>query len=85
MNIVYLSLADYKIKVNQLMQNRRYETPPWTGMEYQLMKMTVIGSSGPGTKFANELERMKHEYHNPPLPRQIEYHDVNGITIYRVK
>lgn len=85
MNVVYLSLKDYKNKFNQLMGNRLYETPPWTGMQYQLEKMTAQGVSGPGTAFANELERMKHEYYNPKLPREITYHHINGTTIYRVK
>lgn len=42
-------------------------------------EMTVRGISGKGCEFANEYDRRTHEHYNPPMPRFITMHTVDGI------
>lgn len=46
----------------------------------EMIGMTVINQSGPGTPFKDEYERMKHEWLNPPMPIQIIYHGAETIV-----
>ncbi len=75
-----ISDKEYKKLWDDCQNKRRYESPPWAGIQYQLKRMTVSGQSGEGTEFANELERMRHEYHNPPEPMFIQMHTVDGLV-----
>lgn len=75
----YISRKEYQELWDKYQSNRRYESPPWSGIRYKLEKMTVGGQSGPGTKYTNELERMKDEYYNPKLPSFITMYTINGI------
>lgn len=48
-----------------------------------LKYMTVVGQSGEGTSFANEYERMQHKHFNPPMPREINRYEADGLVTYR--
>ena len=52
---------------------------------YHMKGMTVEGVSGPGTPFKDEYDRLMHRALNPPMPRQIEYVEPDGVVIYKVK
>ena len=48
-----------------------------------LANYTVQGYSGPGTPFANEYERMKHEHYNPAPPHTITVVEGDGMIDYK--
>lgn len=75
----YITKSEYMELWEKCQNNRLYETPPWTGISEYLKNTTVRGLSGKGTKYANELERKKDEYYNPPMPLFIQMHTVEGI------
>jgi len=75
----YISMKNYKELWENMQGNMRFVSPPWSGIGYQLKHMCVSNQSGPGTKYANELERMKDEYFNPTMPRFITMHTRDGI------
>jgi len=83
MNIKYLSKKKYLELWQKYKDNRQYTSPPWAGIETHLEHSHVFGKSGPGTKYANELERVKDEYYNPPAPLFITVWETSGETIYK--
>jgi hypothetical protein len=63
-----------------------YDNVPWIGIEAHLKSSSVPGQSGKGTKYLNELERMKDNYYNPPLPLFIQIWESDGLVcIYPIK
>jgi hypothetical protein len=79
--IKYLSLTDYEMFWAECQSSMRVAAP---NLHPSLKNMTVQGLSGPGTKFANEYDRMRFEHYNPPMPPEIKYYGATGdIVIYR--
>lgn len=55
---------------------------PWQGIEHHLKNSTVLGYSGKGTPYKNELERVKDEYYNrsKKIPKFIDIHEKEGLV-----
>jgi hypothetical protein len=82
----YISFSKYRVLFESLQGTRRYTSPPWIGIEAHLKSSSVPGQSGKGTKYLNELERMKDNYYNPPLPLFIQIWESDGLVcIYPIK
>lgn len=75
MSTKIIPLAEYEALWKEL-SSKRLSTSP--SLDPQMKRMTVIGLSGTGTKFANEYERLLHEHNNPPMPRSIRMIGLDG-------
>ena len=74
-----ISKLEYEKLWNKCKETIRID---YNDLHPELKNITVVGLSGEGTPFKNEHERYLHEKINPPMPSQINWYEVDGLTTY---